>query len=489
MLLTGCNYTASCKLQEYNQDTNQLQQPTTANKKSPPIREQLTYKSLTRSNLLTFYNEAASKNRTSTSNQPLASKLPNQLVTNDQATPINQLQVRKTSSQLQARKTSSQLQARKTSSQLQARKTPSQLQARKTPNNLLTTNLLFCYNCLATAKVMSTISIFPNLRMESTIATSSASAGYSNSTSAIVSAHHAVHQGRHHCQQFQRYDKKNDISDLISLRIKSSDLHSHRHDHDRALADAKEALSLAEANFDSGIHLVESHVQVGVAYLAGGNLKNAEKYLTQAHWIALKALDSIPAILEAKMHHALGRLYLAKEKLAEALAHFAEHVYFTSCAFGPLDPQCCSGYFHMGILFEGHDDQRCKSFRATVARIWRTFLYKVFRSSAQDNDGDVLSEKQETNFELNPVLEIECERHLQFLYSLHCSDEQAELDTLGADVCMATLLLFLVRGDASNLNAENMLVRVLKCKTPESVEVRQQAKLLRQQLKMAIGSD
>ena len=108
------------------------------------------------------------------------------------------------------------------------------------------------------------------------------------------------------------------------------------------------------------MELIAPYVQVGSAYLGVGNTKSAEKFLTQAHWLALKAKSPLPAVLEAKMHRSLGRLYLAKEKLAESLAHFAEDVYFSSCAYGPMDPQCCTGYFHMAILFETHDEQRCK---------------------------------------------------------------------------------------------------------------------------------
>ncbi|EGD72991.1 hypothetical protein PTSG_04699 [Salpingoeca rosetta] len=288
---------------------------------------------------------------------------------------------------------------------------------------------------------------------------------------------------------------KKDAEEVIALQLKSSELASHRLDHQHALDEAQQAMDLAESvHADDSMDLIAPYVQLGSAYLGVGQTKNAEKYLTQAHWLALKASEPLPAVLEAKMHRSLGRLYLAKEKLAESLAHFAEDVYFSSCAFGPMDPQCCTGYFHMAILFETHDEQRCKAFRTLVARIWRAYLFRVFLSTEREGDDDADNNNSDNSdkggrsspdVQLDPVLEAECERHLQFLFSLHCAEDA--LDEIGANVCLATLLLVFVRGDASSLNVKDMLARVLRSSVPRTDDVKVQARQLRDRMHTALN--
>eukprot|EP00056_Hartaetosiga_gracilis_P013583 m.226120 g.226120 ORF g.226120 m.226120 type:complete len:306 (-) comp13863_c5_seq4:5180-6097(-) len=282
--------------------------------------------------------------------------------------------------------------------------------------------------------------------------------------------------------QQEKVDAARRKEELDAL-VKSSQQNEFLSETQQSLADAQYARDIAEDLYgESNIGRVEAYVQLAAALLNVDDIATCEQYLTQVHWIVVNSGKKLPATLESRIHRALGKFYLVKTQASTALAHFAEDVYFSSCAYGASDPQCCGGYFYMSIIFEEHDQIRCDRFRRILSRIWRKFLFNRFTSmvtqirNEESIDGESVFESAQEDEEegaLDDVLAAECQLHSQTLYQICCGGDT--FDVVGCDASLSLILLALLSGDASVLKIKTLLEKIAASPDQRAQETKHQA--------------
>eukprot|EP00730_Choanoeca_flexa_P019585 TRINITY_DN9576_c0_g1_i3.p1 TRINITY_DN9576_c0_g1~~TRINITY_DN9576_c0_g1_i3.p1 ORF type:complete len:228 (+),score=37.79 TRINITY_DN9576_c0_g1_i3:76-759(+) len=116
---------------------------------------------------------------------------------------------------------------------------------------------------------------------------------------------------------------------------------------------------------------------LGSAHLGCGDVKSAEKCLTQAHWALMKCERPSPSQRHL-LHRQLGQLYYLKGMAPEALAHMAEDAFYASEADGTDSLQVGLAYFTMGNLFHtSEDDEKAKVYFHQAAELWYAHLQHV----------------------------------------------------------------------------------------------------------------
>jgi len=130
----------------------------------------------------------------------------------------------------------------------------------------------------------------------------------------------------------------------------------------------------------SSIELVPSYLILGRASIGLDKLEQAEEYLLQAQWTALKNIGNSNKMKHRICHH-FGLLYAAKGLTNEALRHLANDIYYASEEYGTSDIHTSGGYFHMGNIYYSQGDiATASSLFEQVTEIWHHYLQNIIES-------------------------------------------------------------------------------------------------------------
>ncbi|KAK3743403.1 hypothetical protein QZH41_011526 [Actinostola sp. cb2023] len=121
--------------------------------------------------------------------------------------------------------------------------------------------------------------------------------------------------------------------------------------YDRAVPAALQSLKFSIHVYGlSSIELVPSYLILGEASIGLDKLSQAEEYLAQAEWTALKT-PGCEDDIKSRLFRNLGLLNAAKENYAAALNYFSDDIYHSSRQYGTDDIHTSGGYFHMANVF------------------------------------------------------------------------------------------------------------------------------------------
>ncbi|XP_031560432.1 zinc finger MYND domain-containing protein 12-like isoform X2 [Actinia tenebrosa] len=121
--------------------------------------------------------------------------------------------------------------------------------------------------------------------------------------------------------------------------------------YDRAVPAALQSLKFSIDIYGlSSIELVPSYLILGEASIGLGKLSQAEEYLAQAEWTALKT-PGCGDDIKSRLYRNLGLLNAANGDYTEALTYFADDIYHSSRKHGTDDIHTSGGYFHMANVF------------------------------------------------------------------------------------------------------------------------------------------
>ncbi|XP_078529978.1 zinc finger MYND domain-containing protein 12 [Lissotriton helveticus] len=134
------------------------------------------------------------------------------------------------------------------------------------------------------------------------------------------------------------------------------------------------------------LQLVPAYLLLAETATGMGVYSQAEEYLSHADWTVLKNPDCSPTLL-AKLHRIHGTLlFFSKGNMTEALRHFANDIYYSSCAYGAGDIRTAPGYFHMANIFlRQRKEDVADSFYAEVTEIWHAHLSKMLQGRLQNS--------------------------------------------------------------------------------------------------------
>ena len=175
-------------------------------------------------------------------------------------------------------------------------------------------------------------------------------------------------------------------------------------DDERALAAALEALRFAELVFDAAsIDLIPAFMLCGRILVQLRQLKQAERYLSQAQWLVLKNSAACAAATKSRLYHDLAVLYLARGMAAEALRLAADNIYHCALAYGADSVRAAAGYFTMATVFlHGGQTDTGLAIYGKVVKLWQTFLTDKLRAPGE-------------RFQLDEARGVEAVRQLQHI--------------------------------------------------------------------------
>ncbi|XP_036388567.1 zinc finger MYND domain-containing protein 12 [Megalops cyprinoides] len=133
----------------------------------------------------------------------------------------------------------------------------------------------------------------------------------------------------------------------------------------------------------SAVHLVPPYLLLAEANIGLGCLSAAEQYLSWADWTVLKT-PGCSWMVRHQLHRCLGRLFVAKGNLEEALFHLANDVYYASEEYGLDNIVTCGGYYLMADVFikQGKMDI-VNTLYIQLANTWHSHLCRLFESYTQ----------------------------------------------------------------------------------------------------------
>ncbi|XP_038602944.1 zinc finger MYND domain-containing protein 12 isoform X2 [Tachyglossus aculeatus] len=124
----------------------------------------------------------------------------------------------------------------------------------------------------------------------------------------------------------------------------------------------------------NSIELVPAYLLLAEANIGLSRIIQAEEFLSQAQWTLLKSPECSDATL-SKLHRNFGFLNVAKGNDDESLYHFANDIYYASCAYGMENINTAGEYFHMANVFRRQNKMDvADSLYAKVIEIWREHL-------------------------------------------------------------------------------------------------------------------
>ncbi|XP_048580934.1 zinc finger MYND domain-containing protein 12 [Nematostella vectensis] len=154
--------------------------------------------------------------------------------------------------------------------------------------------------------------------------------------------------------------------------------------YDRAVPAALQSLKFSIDIYGlSSIELVPSYLILGEASIGLGKLSQAEEYLAQAEWTALKTPGCDNAI-KSRLYRNLGLLNAAKGNFSDALTLLADDIYHSSLQHGTDDIHTSGGYFHMANVFNRQNKLDVAfSLYNQVTDIWYEHLSKLVGQRTQ----------------------------------------------------------------------------------------------------------
>eukprot|EP00050_Salpingoeca_kvevrii_P012487 m.22933 g.22933 ORF g.22933 m.22933 type:complete len:393 (+) comp4042_c0_seq2:1-1179(+) len=197
--------------------------------------------------------------------------------------------------------------------------------------------------------------------------------------------------------------------------------------------------ALQSVKFTQDVHglnspaLIPAYVLLGTASLGVGDMKQAERYLTQANWAALKTTDCDSAVM-SQLYRALARLYDAKGNYPQALKLLADDVYHSALADGPTSVAAAGGYFLMARIFlTSGDMETTQAMYDRVSSIWQ-----LAAESVLDGSGAAL----------NPAQEAEAAQQLTSIYEFRTQElGEADDKTLNTRLALSAFYAAVSRFD------------------------------------------
>ncbi|KAL6765932.1 subunit of axonemal inner dynein [Haematococcus lacustris] len=116
--------------------------------------------------------------------------------------------------------------------------------------------------------------------------------------------------------------------------------------------------------------------------------KQCEDFLALASWLAMKEPGLTTNIMKSQLSRLYGQLYAFQGRQDEAVAAFAEDVYYCAVEYGPEDPRTTLGFYNMGKVHQNRGDTT-KSLACTnmVVKVWSAVLCKVVLGMSVTQDG------------------------------------------------------------------------------------------------------
>ncbi|XP_033764083.1 zinc finger MYND domain-containing protein 12-like [Pecten maximus] len=225
--------------------------------------------------------------------------------------------------------------------------------------------------------------------------------------------------------------------------------------HEQAVPAAMQSLRFAiDVHGLASIELVPSYLILGEASIGLGRLSQAEEYLAQAQWTALKTPECSNAI-KSKLYRNLGLLYAAKGQYDDSLRQHADDIYHASEEFGTDDIRTSGGYYHMANVFfrQGRMDIADTLYRQ-VAEIWYRHLLQIVRVRTATPDipkgiGPIISEGNlEEEDSLDEAQEAEAVQVLNAIYDMREHQSNRRAQDL-AKVSHALAMLYFILMDIS----------------------------------------
>lgn len=152
--------------------------------------------------------------------------------------------------------------------------------------------------------------------------------------------------------------------DLLELCTETAQKYLVQGKYELAVPGALQSLKFAiEVHGSEATELVPSYLLLAEANLGLRRLKIAEEFLSLANWNILKHPEAGSSMM-SNLQRNFGRLYAAQQRYNEALQAFATDIYYSSLEFGPENIRSAPSYFHMGRVFQSHQQSHQKSDRA-----------------------------------------------------------------------------------------------------------------------------
>ncbi|GFH20176.1 uncharacterized protein HaLaN_17258, partial [Haematococcus lacustris] len=113
--------------------------------------------------------------------------------------------------------------------------------------------------------------------------------------------------------------------------------------------------------------------------------KQCEDFLALASWLAMKEPGLTTNIMKSQLSRLYGQLYAFQGRQDEAVAAFAEDVYYCAVEYGPEDPRTTLGFYNMGKVHQNRGDTT-KSLACTnmVVKVWSAVLCRVVLGMSVD---------------------------------------------------------------------------------------------------------
>ena len=175
--------------------------------------------------------------------------------------------------------------------------------------------------------------------------------------------------------------------------------------YDAALPAALGAVRQGQALFcSSAPQLFPLYLQAAQANLGLGRSKQCEDFLGLASWLVLKEPTATTNAMRSQLSRLYGQLYASQGKSADALAAFAEDVYYCALEHGPEDVRTSLGYYNLSKVFKADGDtEKALSCNDHVVRIWLRALTTlvlgadagVLLKRATEHGGEVTEEEDE----------------------------------------------------------------------------------------------
>ncbi|XP_028921646.1 zinc finger MYND domain-containing protein 12 isoform X2 [Ornithorhynchus anatinus] len=149
----------------------------------------------------------------------------------------------------------------------------------------------------------------------------------------------------------------------------------------------------------NSVELVPSYLLLAEANIGLSRIIQAEEFLSKAQWTILKSPECSDAIL-SKLHRNFGFLCVAKRNDDESLYHFANDIYYASCAYGTENINTSGEYFYMANVFYRQNKMDvADSLYAKVIEIWRKHLDKLiqFQLDSIKSSANILESEMEPN--------------------------------------------------------------------------------------------
>lgn len=170
--------------------------------------------------------------------------------------------------------------------------------------------------------------------------------------------------------------------------------------YDAALPVTLDAVRQGQALFklSPALQLFPLYLLAAQANLGLRRSKQCEDFLGLASWLVLKEPTATTNVMRSQLSRLFGQLYASQNKTADALAAFAEDVYYCALEYDPEDVRTSLGYYNLSKVFQADGGiEKALSCNDHVVRIWLRALASVVLGAdtgvmlkrATEGDGEV----------------------------------------------------------------------------------------------------